>query len=195
MGGARRARRARATWAGVLLAVPVVWSCAAASPLTPIDGGFRNARRGYQLGVPAAAAWRGDEIEGTLLAFRDRSGVTRMTFASRCGEPITRPDLLARHLRIGIPANVVREAGPVEIGPLAGWQQVFDVDAARGAVRMKTVTFAVNGCALDWALIARDAERFEAAEPDFDAWWHTLAVDPTPGTATASDSVAPVPAP
>ena len=111
-----------------------------------------------------------------------------MTFASRCGEPITRPDLLARHLRIGIPANVVREAGPVELGALAGWQQVFDVDAPRGAVRMKTVTFAVNGCALDWALIAREADGFEAAESDFDAWWRTLVVDPAPGTATASDA-------
>ena len=195
MGGAWRARRARATWAGVLLAVPVLWSCAAASPLTPIEGGFRNQRRGYQLGAPASGSWQGDEVEGTLLAFRDRSGSTRMTFSSRCGEPITRPDLLARHLRIGIPANVVREAGPVEIGSLAGWQQVFDVDAPRGAVRMKTVTFAVNGCALDWALIAREAEGFEAAEQEFDAWWGTLAVDPTPGTATASDGAAPEPAP
>jgi len=190
MGGAWRARRARATWAGVLLAVPVLWSCAAASPLTPIEGGFRNQRRGYQLGAPASGSWQGDEVEGTLLAFRDRSGSTRMTFSSRCGEPITRPDLLARHLRIGIPANVVREAGPVELGPIAGWQQVFDVDAPRGAVRMKTVTFAVNGCALDWALIARETDGFEAAEQDFDAWWRTLVVDPAPGTATASDAAA-----
>ena len=190
MGGARCARRARVTWAGVLLAVPVLFACAAAQPLTPIEGGFRNARRGYQLGVPPKPSWQGDEVEGSLLAFRDRSSATRMTFSSRCGEPITRPDLLARHLRIGIPANVVREAGPVEIGSLAGWQQVFDVDAPRGAVRMKTVTFAVNGCALDWALIARETDGFEAAEQDFDAWWRTLVVDPAPGTATAADAAA-----
>ena len=150
MGGARCARRARATWAGVLLAVPALWGCAAASPLTPIDGGFRNLRHGYRLGVPADPSWQRDDVEGSLLAFHHRSGEVRMTFSSRCGEPLTRPDLLARHLRIGIPANVVREAGPVELGALPGWQQVFDVDASRGAVRMKTVTFAVNGCALDW---------------------------------------------
>jgi hypothetical protein len=193
MGGAWRARRARASWAGVLLAVPVLWGCASASPLTPFDGGYRNARHGYQLGVPANPSWRGDEVEGSLLAFHDPSDSTRMTFSSRCGEPITRPELLARHLRIGIPANVVRESGPVELGALQGWQQVFDVDAPRGALRMKTVTFAVNGCALDWALIARDAEGFETAEGEFDAWWRTLVVDSGPGTATASDAPEPAP--
>ena len=195
MGGARRARRARATWAGVLLAVPALWGCAAVNPLTPIDGGFRNLRHGYRLGVPADPSWQREEVEGSLLAFHHRSGAARMSFSSRCGEPLTRPDLLARHLRIGIPANVVREAGPVELGALPGWEQVFDVDASRGAVRMKTVTFAVNGCALDWVLIAREADGFEAAEADFDAWWHTLAVDSTPGSATASEDGAPEPTP
>ena len=187
MGGARRAPRARATWAGVLLAVPALWGCAAANPLIPSDGGFRNPRHGYRLGMPDPS-WQRDDVEGSLLAFHHRSGAARMTFSSRCGEPLTRPDLLARHLRIGIPANVVREAGPVELGALPGWEQVFDVDASRGAVRMKTVTFAVNGCALDWVLIAREADGFEAAQNDFDAWWHTFAVDATPGTATASDA-------
>ena len=154
----------------------------------PIDGGFRNPRHGYRLGVPADPSWQREEVEGSLLAFHHNSAPVRMTFSSRCGEPLTRPDLLARHLRIGIPANVVREAGPVELGSLAGWQQVFDVDAPRGAVRMKTVTFSVNGCALDWVLIARETNGFEAAESDFDAWWHTLAVEAAPGTATASDA-------
>jgi hypothetical protein len=203
MGGARRARRARATWAGVLLVAPALWGCAVASPLTPSDGGYRNARHGYWLGVPPAAdpPWEPEPVEGALLAFRRSAGFAqraggernpaggvRMTFSSRCGEPITRPVLLARHLRIGIPANVVREAGPVELGGLAGWQQVFDADAARGAVRVKTVTFVANGCALDWVLIARNGDDFESAERDFDAWWHTLAVAPqSPPAATVSD--------
>ncbi len=202
MGGARRARRARATWAGVLLAVSALWGCAAASPLTPVDGGYFNARHGYRLGVPPAAdpPWVRDEVEGSLLAFHrpasfaqrtegERSDSVRITFSSRCGEPLTRPEYLARHLRIGIPANVVREAGPVELGDLAGWQQVFDADAKRGAVRVKTVTFVANGCALDWVLIAREAGGFEQAERDFDAWWQTLAVEPRSGApaTTASD--------
>ena len=120
-----------------------------------------------------------------------------MSFSSRCGEPLTRPELLARHLRIGIPAHVVREAGPVEIAALEGWQQVFDADAPGGAVRVKTVTFAANGCTLDWVLVARDASGFEQAESDFDAWWQTLAVEPAGGGAstTASGSSAAEPAP
>jgi hypothetical protein len=195
MGGARRVRRARATWAGVLLVVPALWGCAATSPLTPSDGGFRNLRHGYWVGVPPAGdpPWEPEDIAGALLAYR--SADVHITFSSRCGEPITKPALLARHLRIGIPANVVREAGPVALGEVSGWQQVFDADAEGGAVRVKTVTFAANGCALDWILIAREAERFEQAERDFDAWWHTLAVElQSPPSATASDG-APAEAP
>jgi len=186
MGRARRARRARATWAGVLL-VPALWSCTAKSPLVPIDGGFRNPRHGYTLGVPPAGdpPWQREQIEGSLLAFH-RDGSVRMSFSSRCGEPLTRPELLARHLRIGIPDHVVREAGPVEAGGLTGWQQVFDADAKNGAVRVKTVTFAANGCALDWVLIAREASGFEQAEGDFDAWWQTLAVAPQASTPSAT---------
>jgi len=190
MGGARRARRARATWAGVLL-VPALWSCAG-SPLIPDDGGFRNPRHGYWLGVPPAGdpPWEPEEVEGSLLAFHRPAspGEIRMTFSSRCGVPLPRPEFLARHLRIGIPANVVRESGPVELGALTGWQQVFDADAVHGAVRVKTVTFAANGCALDWVLIGREAGGFEEAERDFDAWWGTLAVQPQSGAAEAAAS-------
>jgi hypothetical protein len=187
MGGARRARRARAFGAGVLL-VPALWCCAG-SPLIPEDGGFRNPRHGYWLGIPPASdpPWEPDEVEGSLLAFRrSDSRAIRMTFSSRCSVPLPRPEFLARHLRIGIPANVVRESGPVEHGTLAGWQQVFDAESESGAVRVKTVTFVANDCALDWILIGRDAAAFEEAQGDFDAWWATLAVEPQTGAATAS---------
>src|SRR5256885_15137167 len=141
MGGAWRARRARASWAGALLALTVLWGCAATNPLTPVDGGYRNARHGYRLGVPPTGdpPWEQQDVEGSLLAFQ-RSGSVFMTFSSRCGEPITRPELLARHLRIGIPANVVREAGPGELGALSGWQQGFDAHAAHRAGRGETGT-------------------------------------------------------
>jgi hypothetical protein len=162
----------------VLLAMPALWSCAAVSPLVESDGGFRNARHGYWIGRPPAAdpPWASEEVEGSLLAYHGPGA--RMTFSSRCGGPLATPEYLARHLRIGIPAYVIREAGPVSHEALSGWQQTFDADAARGAVRVKTVTFAANGCALDWVLIAREAGAFEQAEPAFDAWWGTLAVSP-----------------
>lgn len=171
-----------------MLLVPALWSCAG-SPLVPDDGGFRNPRHGYWLGSPPASdpLWQPEEVEGSLLAFH-RPGAIRMTFSSRCGVPLPRPEFLARHLRIGIPANVVRESGPVEIDGLQGWQQVFDADAEHGAVRVKTVTFVANGCALDWVLIGREAGGFEEAERDFDAWWGTLAVSPQSGAAEAAAS-------
>jgi hypothetical protein len=166
--------------------MPALWGCAA-SPLVAIDGGFRNARHGYGLGLPPPAdpPWQPEQVEGSLLAFR-RPGPIRMTFSSRCGEPLTRIEILARHLRIGIPPHVVRESGPVALGPLSGWQQVIDADGAAGVVRIKTVTFAANGCALDWVLTAREGRGFEEAKLDFDAWWQTLAVDAAPVAAPAS---------
>ena len=174
-----------------MLLVPALCMCAS-SPLDPVDGGYRNARHGYWIGKPPASdpPWEPDEVEGSLLAFH-RPGSFRMTFSSRCGAPLPRPEFLARHLRIGIPANVVRQSGPVELGELQGWQQVFDADADHGAVRVKTVTFAANGCALDWVLIGREASGFDDAERDFDAWWQTLAVVPQPApaaTALGSDA-------
>jgi hypothetical protein len=158
--------------------VPALWSCAA-SPLAPVDGGFVDARHGYRIGVPPAAEppWRAEKVSGSLLGY-ERPGPIRMTFSSRCGVPLTRPQLLARHLRIGIPAHVVRAEGPVALGAIEGWQQVFDADAERGAVRIKTVTLTGNGCAFDWVLIAREAVDFEPAERDFDAWWQTFALEP-----------------
>ena len=164
-----------------------LWACAG-SPLDPIDGGWRNARHGYWIGNPPASdpPWEPEEVEGSLLSFQRPGAAIRMTFSSRCGVPLPAPQFLARHLRIGIPANVVRESGPVQIGALAGWQQVFDADAEHGAVRVKTVTVVANGCALDWVLIGREAGGFEDAVHDFDAWWGTLAVKPMPGTAEAA---------
>ena len=184
MGGRRRAHRVRAAWAGIALAIPALWGCAA-SPLKAVDGGFVDERHGYRIGLPpdASPPWRAQEVEGSLLAY-ERPGPSRMTFSSRCGVPLTRPQLLARHLRIGIPAHVVRAEGPVELGSLSGWQQVFDADASGGAVRVKTVTVTANGCAFDWVLVARDAADFERAERGFDAWWQTFAVESATAEAT-----------
>jgi hypothetical protein len=171
-----------------MLLAPALWCCAS-SPLDPFDGGFRNARHGYWIGTPPGSdpPWESDEVEGSLLAFRRPPGF-RMTFSSRCRETLARPEFLARHLRIGIPANVVRESGPVELSGLAGWEQVFDADTGGGAVRVKTVTIVANGCALDWVLIGRETGGFDEAERDFDAWWRTLAVTPQSGAPTATAS-------
>ncbi|MGH7336159.1 MAG: hypothetical protein ACREI7_01155 [Myxococcota bacterium] len=178
----------------MLLAL-ALWACAG-SPLDPIDGGWRNARHGYWIGNPQTSdsPWEPEDVEGSLLAFRrSGSGAIRMTFSSRCGVPLPPPQFLARHLRIGIPANVVRESGPVQVGALTGWQQVFDAEAEHGAVRVKTVTVVANGCALDWVLTGREASGFEEAERDFDAWWGTLRVEPQGGTAEAAAPRAPAP--
>lgn len=171
MGVAWRAS-ARATSA--LLAVSALWGCAAA-PLVAIDGGFRHAQHGYRIGLPPSASppWERARVEGSDLAYR-HPGPVWMTLSSRCHVPISRPQILARHLRIGIPEHIVREAGPVEANGLPGWQQSFDATQDGTLVRIKTVTFVANDCAFDAVLSAREGEGFEAAEPAFDVWWSTL---------------------
>jgi hypothetical protein len=184
MGVAWRASRARATWA--LLAVSALWGCAAA-PLVAIDGGFRHAQHGYRIGLPpsASAPWERVEVEGSDLAYR-RPGPIWMTLSSRCHVPISRPQILARHLRLGIPEHTVRQSGAVEANGLSGWQQVFDATPDDTLVRIKTVTFVANDCAFDAVLSARDEAGFEEAEPAFDAWWSTLRLDETSSAAAES---------
>jgi hypothetical protein len=179
MGGGRRACRARGAWVGALIALPVLGACAS-HPLIETDEGFRHARYGYQLGRPPASLppWQRIEIENTLLAY-ERPGSARMTLSSRCRIPITRVPILARHLRFGIPPYTLRDSGPVEVDSLEGWQQVFDVMDRDVVVRVKTVTFVVSGCAVDWVLSVQGDARFGDAERDFDAWWSTLR--PAPG--------------
>ena len=175
--GRRASSRARAIGFRAPIALLALWSCAS-GPLVETERGFRHARHDYRVGLPPSAEppWRRVRVEGSILAY-GRPGPIRMTLSSRCGLPLTTPEVLARHLRIGIPAHTVREQGPVTAGDLSGWQQVFDVEGNGAVVRVKTVTFVVEPCVLDWTLSARGGRGFEAAERDFDAWWHTLRVD------------------
>lgn len=176
MGGAGRAGRSRAAWVGVFLSVPVAWGCA--SPLLAVDGGFRHAEKGYWVAEPPDAdpPWRRAEVEGADLAYR-RPGPTWMSLQVRCKGPLTAPQILARHLRIGLPDHTVRQSYPVEASGHSGWVQVLDVMANGRVVRLKTVTLVAGGCAFDWLLSVPGGEDFPAAEGSFDAWWPTLRID------------------
>lgn len=184
MGGACCAWRPRATRAGLLGAALTLWACA--GPLSEVDGDFTHTRHGYRIGSPPAATppWRRVSFDGAVLAYR-RPGPIWMTLSSRCRLPLTEPRILARHLRIGLPEHTLRLAEAVETRGLRGWQQIFDTREKDEIVRVKSVTFVVKRCALDWLLSARGGEGFERAEVDFDAWWRTLRVlpDTEPGGA------------
>ncbi|MEM7411938.1 MAG: hypothetical protein AAF430_17040 [Myxococcota bacterium] len=172
--------------ASVALAGALGLSCS--GPLRETPEGFLHERHGYRVGAPPAAdaTWKRVRVDGSVLAYRREAAASqppvRMTLSSRCGVPLAEPELLARHLRIGVPEHVVRQNEAVEASPLPGWQQVFDVTQDGAVVRVKTVTLVGDRCAYDWVLTARDGAGFEEAEPTFDAWWRSLEV-PSVGVA------------
>ena len=159
----------------------VALGLACTGPLRETPEGFLHERHGYRVGAPPAAdaSWKRVRVDGSVLAYR-REVVSqppvRMTLSSRCRVPLAEPELLARHLRIGVAEHVVRQSEAVEASPLSGWQQVFDVTQDGAVVRVKTVTLVGDTCAYDWVLTARDGAGFEEAEPTFDAWWRSLEV-------------------
>jgi hypothetical protein len=144
------------------------------------DARFRHRQLGYEIADPRGAsvgpAWERFEVDGADLAFRtsglpvDRSST--MSLQSDCRPTQADPAMLARHLRIGLPAPVLLQGAPTEVAGQAGWSQVFETPERRGPVRVKTVTSPIGGCIFDWILVAR--EGFEPLERSFDAWWSSF---------------------
>lgn len=160
----------------MLLSVPLAWGCA--SPLLAVDGGLRDPDLGYWVAVPPASVppWRRADVEGAILAYR-RPGPTWMSLQVRCKVPLTRPQILARHLLIGVGDYTLRESSPAEVAGYPAWAQVFDAVANGSVVRVKTVTVVARGCVFDWTLSVHGGRGFEQAEASFDAWWSTLRFD------------------
>lgn len=174
MGGARRAGFARAVSAGGALGTLLALGCATTHVV--VEGGrLRDAQEGYSVALLAQPPWTPVSIEGTDLAYRG-PGAVLMSFQSRCGRPQAAPQIMARHLVIGLPERQLRQAGPVAVGEWRGWSQVFDTLERGRAVRVKTVTIVAGRCTFDWVLSAR--EDFEKAQIVFDTWWQSFAYEP-----------------
>ena len=161
---------------GVLALVGVL-GAGCAGPLVEEAGGWRHPKQGWAIGRPpdgSGEPWRRVELEGALLAFEhpDRA---LMTMQSRCGRPVATPDVMARHLLIGIRPRDLLESRPIEVDGRSGWQQTFAVHRDAGDVRIETITLVAGGCTLDWILAG--AEAGSPAEADFAAWWQSFRLD------------------
>ncbi len=145
-----------------------------ASDFVAIDGGFRHSAHGYSLGLPNGPGppWRRVEVEDQM-AFR-RPGPQTISVQSRCGQPLTAPPILARHLLIGVPDRTLRAAGPDEVDGRSAWTQTVDV---AGGVRLKTVTTVMDDCVVDWILAAPADANFAPAERAFDRWRETFRLE------------------
>lgn len=170
MGGARRAGLARVALAGALLGSSLALGCAGETLVTR-DGRLRSERDQFSVDTPARPPWTPISVDGALAAFR-APGPAFMSVQSRCGRPLASPQIMARHLEIGLPERMLRQSGPVGVGDWQGWSQVFDTLEEGAVVRLKTVTLVAGDCTFDWILSARAG--FEDVEPSFDAWWRSF---------------------
>lgn len=155
-------------WLGVL----VFAGCL--GPIEQTGERFRHRSHGFALRAPQGPAgpWERVAVDGATLAFRSPAADT-VVAKSRCGRPVARPQLMARHLVFGLPDREVVASQPVTIGALPGWLQVIDTVERGKAVRLKSVTVVSRGCSVDLVLAAERA-RFDAVEPAFDEWWQSL---------------------
>jgi hypothetical protein len=160
---------------GVLALVGVL-GAGCAGPLVQEAGGWRHRKQGWTIARPDGDGppWRRLEIDGALLAF-ERPDHEFIALQSRCGRPVASPDVMARHLLIGIRDRELVGSRPVEIDGHGGFQQAFRVRGGPVDVRVETVTLVLEGCTLDWILAgAADDASSEAA---FEAWWQSFRLD------------------
>ena len=154
----------------VLAAVAGALGC---STTLRLDGDrYHHERRGYSIDRPDGD-WRSVSVERSDLALRGEHGQL-MSVSSRCRTPLASPEILARHLRIGMAAHRLRVGAPVEVDGYPGWMQIFDARDDASFVRVKTVTGLVGICVYDFVLVAQHS--FPASEAGFDAWWRSFRV-------------------
>ncbi len=163
-------RRAIRRFDAALLAV---LTAGCASSVTRVDGVFQHRRHGYAIAAPADA-WRQVKVAHATLAFA-RGDAESMSLKSRCGRPVARAELMARHLLIRLKPRDVIASRPIQVAGRSGWLQVVDTAVEGRPVRLKTVTLVVGDCSFDWVLAS--SGNFESAEAEFDAWWQSLRLD------------------
>jgi hypothetical protein len=145
---------------------------ACARDLVAENGGWRSTRHGYSIDAPGPG-WERFDLEGAALAFR-RGGSETMSLQTRCGRPLSTPQIMARHLMIGIPERTLRQAGPAQVAGRAAWTQTFDARLEGRTVRVQTVTLLAGACAYDFLMVA--SGETGPAERDFAAWVESFSI-------------------
>ena len=174
-------RDRRPRWAGVagaivappsgLLAGVAARACAAlwrlcASPLVERAGASVTSATAIGSALPAASVppWRARRGRGQRCSPIAAAGPVWMTLSSRCGVPLTRPQILARHLRIGFPSSRARRRARSSRRVFrAGSSASTRVAAARDRARSRRVTLVPD------RLRARLGADRRATRADFDA--------------------------
>jgi len=153
-----------------------VFTGGCASDVRRVDGAFSHARHGYTIEA-LGPDWEAVDVDHATLTFA-RAPSETMSLKSRCGRPVAKADLMARHLLIGLDPREVVTSEPVAVDGRDGWLQVVRTEREGRPVWLRTVTLVAGGCSFDWVLAT--ARRASPAEADFDAWWGSFRLAESP---------------
>ena len=148
-------------------AVSVLVCLACTSTLVLEGGHWRHGTLGYSIEA-LAPGWVPLRVDGVDLAFRGPGGATT-SLSSRCHTPLARPQILARHLVIGLPDRSLLEARAVVVDGRPGWLQRYELSVDAATRRLTSVTTVVRECVIDFVLVEPHPASGSAQE--FERWW------------------------
>ncbi len=164
-----------------LFAASLSAAFACATGVRRVEDGFENSRRGYRIDAPSGSeTWQRVKVKDVDLSFSDDSGEVSMSLFSHCGSAARQladaPEWLARQLLFGLRPATPPLREEIEILGRPGVAQIFHAEEASRRIAVKTVSFSVEGCGYDFALVA--ARRFAEREAAFDRWWSSFSLNP-----------------
>jgi hypothetical protein len=172
MGGAPQQRGVGlGLWLGLVAlawVTPAVLACAA--PVAFVDGRWRAANGDASVVDLAALepGWRRAVLDGPLLAFEAADGA-RASWLRRCPGSTASSRAEGHALLIALDDVRVEQETPVSLAQGEAWVLHASAQQDGRAVRVKSVTRALDGCTDDFLLVtSADLAAHEAA---FDRWW------------------------
>ena len=170
MRGAARPIASRARALGLAAALGVLAAAALGGCAgRRIEGGVFHSPKGYRVTLPGGA-WVVDDASDADLALRQRGAPAAMLVNAECGRrPGARtPDVLARHLFIGVRERAVVERGAATVAGRPAARVVMEGRADAGGSSARIEAYVVKGerCVYDLVYAAPPAG-FEAWRADF----------------------------
>lgn len=155
--------RASAGLTGLFLLLILTSAC---QRVVKINGFYQSEQKGFKLKV-LPARWVLEEQEGFDMFFRSSDGAATIGVAVDCNRPTkATPEILTRHLLLGIVDRRVLEQKEVSLPQGTALETVLTANLGNAPVRMSLVVFKKDGCIYDLLFVSRPTA-FESGLQDF----------------------------